>query len=522
MSWKPEVDEIEQRKELAKDLGGTEAVQKQHERGRLTIRERIGALADEGTFHEEGPQAGFAEEDEEGRLTAFQPANYVLGIAEIDGRRCVLGGEDYTQRGGSPSPAGLRKSVYLEDLAIHYRLPLVRFMEGGGGSVRGTAKGSKPAVSGSPVSATSRFASIARVMRTVPVVSAAMGATAGLPAARLVASHFALMTRNTSQVLIGGPALVERALGEKKSKEELGGPEVHARSGVVDRVAEDEEEVFDLIRRFLAFLPARVGEAPPRRMSGDTPNRREEALLGLVPRDRRFLYEMRTLIELVVDRHSFLELNPLYGPSQIIGLARIDGYTVGIFANDPKHLGGAMDAEGAQKAKRLIQLCQTFHLPIISLVDEPGFMIGSASEASGTIRYGVDTICATVESTVPWLTVHVRKAYGVAAAAHFGPGGYILAWPSAESGALPIEGGVAVAFRKEIAAADDPDAKRRELEEDFAKGRSPFPRAESFSVHDLIDPRETRPQISRWLELAQPLVEAEAERARRRGRGNFE
>ena len=329
------------------------------------------------------------------------------------------------------------------------------------------------------------------------------------------------MTRHTSQVLIGGPALVERALGEKKSKEELGGPEVHARSGVVDRVAEDEEEVFDLIRRFLAFLPQRVGEGPPRRMTGDPPNRREEALLDLIPRDRRFLYEMRRLIELVVDRHSFLELNPLYGASQIIGLARIDGYTVGIFANDPKHLGGAMDAEGAQKAKRLIQLCQTFHLPIVSLVDEPGFMIGSASEASGTIRYGVDTICATVESTVPWITVHVRKAYGVAAAAHFGPGGYILAWPSAESGALPIEGGVAVAFRKEIAAADDPDAKRRELEEEFAKGRSPFPRAESFSVHDLIDPRDTRPQISRWLELAQPLVAAEAEKARWR-RENYE
>ena len=521
MSWKPEVDEIAQRKELAKELGGTEAVSKQHERGRLTIRERIASLADEGTFHEEGPQAGFGEEDENGRLTGFQPANYVLGIAEIDGRRCVLGGEDYTQRGGSPSPAGLRKSVYLEDLAIRYRLPLVRFMEGGGGSVRGTAKGSKPAVSGSPVSATPRFASIARVMRTVPVVSAAMGATAGLPAARLAASHFALMTRHTSQVLIGGPALVERALGEKKSKEELGGPEVHARSGVVDRVAEDEEEVFDLIRRFLAFLPQRVGEGPPRRMTGDPPNRREEALLDLIPRDRRFLYEMRSLIELVVDRHSFLELNPLYGASQIIGLARVDGHTVGIFANDPKHLGGAMDAEGAQKAKRLIQLCQTFHLPIVSLVDEPGFMIGSASESSGTIRYGVETICATVESTVPWLSVHVRKAYGVAAAAHFGPGGYILAWPSAESGALPIEGGVAVAFRKEIADADDPDAKRRELEEEFAKGRSPFPRAESFSVHDLIDPRDTRPQIARWLELAQPLVEEEAAKARRR-RGNNE
>ena len=516
MSWKPEVDEISKRKELAKEHGGAEAVERQHSYGKLTIRERIDALADDATFHEEGPQAGFAETDEDGRLKSFEPANYVLGVGEIGGQRCVIGGEDFTQRGGSPSPAGLRKSVYIEDLAIRYRLPLVRFLEGGGGSVRGAAKGSKPPVTGSPVNATNRFLSIATVLRTVPVVSAGVGAVAGLPAARLAASHFAVMTRKTSQVLIGGPALVERALGEKKTKEELGGHEVHARSGVVDRVAEDEDELFDLIRRFLAFLPPRVGEPAPRKLTGDPPHRREEELLDIIPRDRRFLYEMRRVIELVVDKHSFFELNPLYGQSQITGLGRVDGYTVGIFANDPKHLGGAMGAEGAQKARRFIDFCQRFHLPIVSLVDEPGFMIGSASEAAGTIRYGVETICATVESTVPWLSVHVRKAYGVAAAAHFGPQGYLLAWPSAESGALPLEGGVAVAFRREIAAAPDPEAKRRELEEEFAKGRTPFPRAESFSVHDLIDPRDTRPQIARWLELCEPLVEEEAEKARGR------
>jgi len=513
MSWKPESDEIERRKELAKEMGGAEAVSRQHARGRLTIRQRLERLADPGTFHEEGPQAGHAETDDEGKLKSFQPANYLLGVGEIDGRACVMGGEDFTQRGGSPSPAGLRKSVYAEEMAIRYRLPLVRFLEGGGGSVRGTGKGSKPALSGNPVFSTPRFASIARVLRTVPVVSAAMGAVAGLPAARLAASHFALMTRETSQVLIAGPALVERALGEKKTKEELGGPQVHAYSGVVDRVAENEDEVIELTRQFLSFLPARVGELPPVRANGDPADRRDEELLSIIPRDRRRLYDMRRVIDLVVDRQSFLELSPLYGRSQITGLARADGFTVGIFANDPHFLGGAMGAEGAQKVKRFINLCQTFHLPIVSLVDEPGFMIGSASEAAGTIRYGVETICATVESTVPWISIHVRKAYGVAAAAHFGPGGYLLAWPSAESGALPIEGGVAVAFRREISQAPDPEAKRRELEEEFAKGRTPFPRAESFSVHDLIDPRDTRPQLCRWLQLAQPLLEEEARRA---------
>ena len=171
-----------------------------------------------------------------------------------------------------------------------------------------------------------------------------------------------------------------------------------------------------------------------------------------------------------------------------------------------------MGAEGAQKFRRFVNLCETFHLPIVSFVDEPGFMIGSASEASATIRYGVDAIVAVVESTVPWVSVHVRKAYGVAAAAHFGPYGTVLAWPSAESGALPLEGGVAVAFRREIAAAEDPEAKRKELEEKLARGRSAFPRAELFGVHDLIDPRRTRPELCAWLEWTQPGL---AERTRR-------
>jgi acetyl-CoA carboxylase carboxyltransferase component len=221
---------------------------------------------------------------------------------------------------------------------------------------------------------------------------------------------------------------------------------------------------------------------------------------------------MRRLLVLVLDLGSFFELAPSYGRSQITGLGRLAGHAVGVFANDPTFQGGAMGAEGAQKVRRFLELCQTFHLPILSFVDEPGFMIGSQAEAAGTIRYGVETICAAVETTVPWATVHVRKAYGVASAAHFGPGGYVLAWPSAESGPLPVEGGVAVAFKREIAAAPNPEAKRRELEESFAKGRSAFPRAEAFSVHDLIDPRDTRGELCRWLELAVPQLEREARR----------
>jgi len=515
VSWKSEVDQIQEQRRLAAQLGGEEAVARQHERGRLTVRERIGRLADADSFCEQGPLAGFAERDERAGLTAFAPANYVLGLAKIDGRPCVVGGEDFTQRGGSPSPAGLRKSVYAEDLACHYRLPLVRFLEGGGGSItgsagKGKAGGGRQRPAGDPVYVPPRFASIARILETAPVVSAAVGAVAGFPAARLVASHLSIMTRNTSQVMVGGPALVERAVGEKKTKDELGGPQVHLRSGVVDNLAENEDEVVQLVRRFLSYLPTNVSELPPRGWAADAatdpPDRCEEALLGIVPRERRKVYKMRRIVEAVLDRDSFFEMTPRYGRSQITGLARLHGYPVGVLANDPFFYGGAMGAEGAQKVCRFIRLCDTFHLPIVSFVDEPGFMIGSASESAGTIRYGVEAIVEAVRSRVPWASVIVRKAYGVAAAAHFGPHGRVLTWPSAEMGALPIEGGVAVAFRGEIAAAADPEAKRRELEETFSTGRSPFPAAESFAVHDLIDPRRTRPALCDWLEWVQPLL----------------
>jgi len=513
MSWKDEVEGIAKRRELATKLGGDEAVARQHERGRLTIRERIDALGDPGSFREEGPLAGYSETDDEGRLEAFTPGNYVLGVVGVNGKPCVVGGEDFTQRGGSPTPSGLRKSVYAEELALRYRLPLVRFLEGGGGSVTGTGgKDSRaPRPMGDPVYAPSRFKSMADVLQSSPVVSAAVGAVAGLPAARLVASHFTLMTQDTSQVLVAGPAVVERALGEKLTKEELGGPKIHLRSGVVDNLARDEADVMDQIRRFLGYLPLNASHMPERSDPGaadfDDPERGDESLLEIVPRERRKVYKMRKVIESVVDRGSFFEMTALYGRSQITGLARLNGWPVGIWANDPRFYAGSMTAHGAQKVRRFIELCDLFHLPMVALVDEPGFMIGSESEKDATIRYGVDAICATVRSRVPWVSVIVRKTYGVAAAAHFGPSGEVYAWPSAEGGALPIEGGVAVAFRREIEAAPDPEARRLELEAALLGRRNPYARAEAFGVHDLIDPRQTRPVLCRWIELARPVLE---------------
>ena len=502
MSWKDETDQIHERRRLAKLQGGANAIKAQHRKGRLTIRERIDALLDDGSFEELGMGAGDAELDEDGNLIEFSPANYVLGFGKIDGRRCIVGGEDFTLKGGSPSAAGQRKSVYTEELAVKMRMPLIRLHEGAGGSVGGTKKESLSA----PVFETHRFKSVAEAMASVPVASAALGAVAGMPAGRLVASHFSVMSRSTAQILIAGPAVVQRAMGEKKTKDELGGPDVHTRNGTVDNGSEDEAEAFEQIRQFLGYMPANVWELAPVTSCDDPVDRQEEILLEIVPRDRRRAFDMRRALAMILDEGSFFEMGKGYGRSQITGLARMNGQPVGVWANDGKHLAGAMTADGANKVRRFIELSDTFHLPILSFVDEPGFMIGSQSEREATIRHGANAVLTAAMSRVPWASIMVRRSFGVAQAAHYGPDGYVLAWPSAETGPLPVEGGVAIAFHREIAQAADPDAKRRELEEMLAAKQSPFPRAEAFSVHELIDPRETRPMLCRWIERIQPLL----------------
>ena len=215
---------------------------------------------------------------------------------------------------------------------------------------------------------------------------------------------------------------------------------------------------------------------------------------------------MRKVLSLVLDRDSFFEMGAGYGRSQMTGLARLNGQPIGVWANDGRHLAGSMPADGARKVERFLKLCETFTLPIVAFVDEPGFMIGSKAEKEATIRAGARTVLTAAMTTVPWASVMVRRSFGVAQAAQYGPEPYILAWPSAESGPLPVEGGVAVAFHREIAAAEDPDAKRKELEDMLAARQSPFPRGDALSVHELIDPRETRPMLCRWIDRVQPLL----------------
>ncbi len=505
MSWEKEAEELKTMRQAARKMGGEEAIKKQHEKGRLSIRERIDLLLDKDSFQEHGSLAGASERDENGNLIDFSPANYITGLGKVEDRPVAIGGEDFTLKGGSPNAAGLRKSVYAEELALRYKVPLVRMLEGGGGSVAGS-KGSQGPV-GSPVFEKPRFKSIAQMMSVAPVASAALGPVAGFPAARFAASHFSVMTKETSQILIAGPAVVSRALNTDMTKEELGGVKIHGRNGVATNIAKSEEDALHQIRTFLSYLPTNVWDLPPELPSSDPEDRCEDSLISIIPKNRRQPFNMRKILKAVVDEGSYFEMNKGYGPSLITAFGRMKGVPVGIIGNDCKYYAGAMGGHAAIKTRRFIELCDTFHLPILNFVDEPGFMIGPDSEKLGTIRYGTSAVAASVMSVVPWATIIVKKAFGVAAAAHFSEDGYVLAWPSAEMGALPVEGGVAVAFRRQIAEADDPDAMRTKLENELAAKQSPLPRGESFSVHDVIDPRETRPYLCQWIDWIKPTLE---------------
>lgn len=505
MSWNKEVQDLKNLREQALKMGGDDAVNTQHAKGRLTVRERIELLLDKDSFKEHGAIAGGSIRDENGVLQDFTPANYITGLGNINGRPIALGGEDFTVKGGSPNAAGLRKSVYAEELALQYKRPLVRLLEGGGGSVSGSSGNKGPV--GSPVYEKPRFQSIAKIMSVAPVASAALGPVAGFPAARFAASHFSVMTKDTAQILIAGPAVVSRALDQNLTKEELGGAKIHSKNGVATNIAKDEKDALEQIKTFLSFLPSNVWELAPTFKSNDDAGRASDALLDIVPKNRRLPFNMRVLIKHVVDNGDLFEMNKSFGPSLITAFARLKGQPVGVIGNDCRYYAGAMGANAAIKVRRFIELCDLFHLPIVNFVDEPGFMIGPDSEKEGTIRYGTSAVAAAVCSVVPWATIIVKKAFGVAAAAHFSDNSYVLAWPSAEMGALPVEGGVAVAFRKQIEQAANPEEMRAQLETELASQQSPIPRGESFSVHDVIDPRETRPHLCQWIDWITPSLD---------------
>jgi len=504
MSWDSEIEEIHQRRRLAEACGGADAVARHHAEGKLTVRERITALLDAGSFQEVGKLAGKASYDEQGKLTAFVPAPYVAGIGAVDGRPVAVGGEDYTIKGGAGYGGQRRKGGqggFIEDLACLYRIPLVNLIDGVGGSVESVARRGHATF---PGSGQDGFERSVELMGIVPVVSAVMGTAAGGPSGRAVLAHWSVMVKDTSQIFAAGPPVVERAFGTKVTKEALGGHKMAVdTAGTIDNAAEDERDCLRQIRRFLSYMPSNVWELPPRAECSDPVERREEALASIIPRSPREPYDMRKLIALVVDRDSVFEIQPTFGRAVITSLARMNGMVVGVTAFNPM-FGGIVDTKAARKQTHFTELCDTFNIPLIFFVDVPGFQIGPEAEAAGMLRIGMQGRYLNMQLTVPVYTVVVRKCYGMAGGSTVDRAGlnFKIAWPSAEWGSLPLAGGVKAAFRREIEAAPDPALKEAEIEAEIRRMTSPFLTAEAFGVEDLIDPRETRPYLCRFLAAA--------------------
>ena len=490
-------------------MGGVDKVKRQHDQGRLTVRERIDKLIDKGSFHEIGAVSGIGEYDSSGELQKLTPANCVFGRARVEGRTVVVVGDDFTVRGGSADASISAKPLMAEEMAHDFRLPIVRIIEGsgGGGSVKTIeTKGAANLPGG--IGGTRWYRFTTENLSRVPVVALGLGSVAGLGAARLAASHYSIMTRKSAMFVAGPP--VVKALGQDLTKEELGGADIQTRAGAVDHAVDTEEEAFACARRFLSYLPSSVYELPPTLPCTDDPERTEEALMNAVPRNRKQVYKIRPIVEQVVDKGSFFEVAKNFGKPIIVGLARLEGRAVMVLASDSFHYGGSWTADACQKVVRWVDFAETFHLPIVYLMDCPGFMIGLDAEKAATIRHGVRAMAAVNQTTVPWCTVILRNAFGVAGVVHQPADRFSIryAWPSAYWGSLPLEGGIEAAYRADIDAAEDRAGKLREIEERLNKLRSPFRSAEKFWVEEIIDPRKTRSLLCEFARLAEPLRKA--------------
>jgi acetyl-CoA carboxylase carboxyltransferase component len=500
MSWDKEVEELRGREAMAEAMGGAEKVARQHERGKLDARARIAGLVDAGSFREIGKIAGRGSYDGEGRLINLAASNFIFGRANIDGRPVVATADDFTVRGGAADAAIHRKFIQAEMMAQELGLPIVRMVDGtgGGGSVKMLEEAGHsyiPAVPG--------WDAVLRNLERVPVVAMALGPAAGLGAARVVASHYSIMVRGLSQMFAAGPA-VAAAIGDTLDREALGGSDVHCRNGVVDDEVASEAEAFAAARQFLSFLPASTDQLAARTEPNDSVERCEEALLSIVPRDAKQVYAMRRILDAVVDKGSLFEMGRRWGQAAITAFVRLDGWPVAVLASDPAFLGGSWDAKTSEKVERFVRLADQFRLPIVHLVDNPGFMIGGDAERTGTIRYGVNAMTAIYRARVPLCSIIVRRAYGMAGSAmsHAEKFQYRFAWPSGDWGSLPTDGGVEVAYKAELAASADPDAALAAIKARLDRVKSPFRTAERFGVEDIIDPRDTRPRLCEFAELA--------------------
>ncbi len=496
---RPLVEDLHTRREKAKLGGGEEKIALQHERGKLTVRERIDLLVDPGTFVELGIHAGphFSQRAMEGKEA---PADGVItGWGNVDGRPCCIAAYDFTVMAGSMGMTGELKVSRLREMATGKRMPFIWLLDSAGARIQ-EAAGSLFAGSGH------LFREEVTMSGVIPLVAAMLGPCAAGTAYIPGLSDFVPMVVGQGAMALAGPHLVKAVTGEDISMEDLGGARVHCRiSGVGDLEVSDDHECIDAVKRYLSYFPASCDDRPPVRETSDPDDRMSECLLDIVPESARHPYDMYDVIREITDDGELFDIKPKFARTIITCFARFGGQPVGIVANQPKQLGGILENDSADKAARFINLCDAFNIPLVFLQDVPGFMVGSKVERAGIIRHGAKMLYAVSRATVPKITVVVRKAYGAGYYVMCGKAyepELIVAWPTAEISVMGPEGAVNIIGRSAIEASDDPERTREEMLAQIRKSIDPYIAARNDVIDDVIDPRETRPTIIRGLRMA--------------------
>jgi propionyl-CoA carboxylase beta subunit len=492
------IEELRKRRASALQPGGRDAAQRQHDKGKLTARERLAILMDAGSFVETDPFAVHRSHDF--GMDKRRPAGdgAITGFGTIDGRKVFVASQDFTVFGGSMGEVHSQKVCKVMDLALQTGAPFIQINDSGGARIQ---EGAASLAGYGYI-----FERNVRASGVIPQISVIMGPCAGGAVYSPAITDFTFMVKETSHMFITGPDVIKTVTGEDVTMEALGGAMTHAtESGVASFVGEDDEDVLQRVRYLLSFLPSNNLEDAPAYASTDDPERLAEALTHLVPDRTQEPYDMHEVIRYVVDDGDFLEVFPLWADSIVIGFARLDGRSIGIVANQPKVRAGTLDIDASEKASRFVRFCDAFNIPLLTFVDVPGFLPGTQQEYNGIIRHGAKLLYAFAEATVPRMTVITRKAYG---------GAYLVmnskhlradvsfAWPTAEIAVMGAEGAVNVVFKREIEKAADPETRRTELIREYRdKFSTPYAAAERGFVDDVIEPAETRPRLIRSLRM---------------------
>ncbi len=491
-------DDLQKKREESQLGGGTRRIEAQHKKGKLTARERIASLLDEGTFEELDSFAVHQSSEFGLDKQRFLGDSVVTGFGTIDGRRIFVYAQDFTVVGGSLSLVAAQKITKVMDLALNTGAPMIGLIDSGGARIQ------------EGIDSLSGYSDIflrnVRASGVIPQISAVFGPAAGGASYSPALTDFVLMVRGTGQLYITGPDVIKAVTGEEITHEDLGGAESHAsKSGVAHFAAESEEECMDQIRRLLSFLPQNNMEEPPRETGADDQDPPDESLAELIPDNPNQAYDMTEIIRRIVDGGEFFQVHEAYARNVVVGYARMDGRTVGIVANQPEVMAGVLDINASAKAARFVRFCDAFNIPILTLIDVPGFMPGSVQEHSGIIRHGAKLIYAYAEATVPKISVLTRKAYGgayIVMSSKGLKGDINYAWPTGELAVMGAGGAVNIIHRNQLKDADDPDQLRADLVKEYEDRLiNPYVAAGRGLIDDVIDPSDTRQKVIRALEM---------------------